>query len=190
MTSKFDVRRGLLLGVFGSGLAAVLASCESAYREPLLVDEPESDWRERPVQPRRKVIYRRKKVVSEPIPHDTFRGPDPSGGGGGGGGSGGGGGGAGGGGGGSGGGSNWSDRRLKTDIQALGHSPSGLPIYHFRYIWGGPAYVGVMAQDLLDTRPDAAILTETGYFMVDYDRIDVKMMTLADYELSTPQLGH
>lgn len=183
MTSKFDVRRGLLLGVFGSGLAAVLASCESAYREPMLLGEPEQDWRERPVHPQRRVVYRRKKVVvREPIPESPLPGPDPSGGGGGGGH-----GGAGGGGSSSGGG--WSDRRLKTDIYAVGHSPSGLPIYQFRYVWGGPTYVGVMAQDLLETRPEAILVTESGYLMVDYDRIDVKMMTLADYEVSGAPRG-
>ncbi len=184
MTSEFDVRRGLLLGVFGSGLAAVLAGCESAYREPLVLDEPEPDWRRRPVRPRHQVIYRRKKVVQEPIPDNPRPGPDPSGGGGGGAG------GGGGGGGGSNSGGGWSDRRLKTDIHAIGHSPSGLPIYQFRYVWGGPAYVGVMAQDLLETRPEAVIVTDSGYLMVDYDRIDVKMMTLADYEMSARPFSH
>jgi len=88
-----------------------------------------------------------------------------------------GGGGGGGGGGGSGGGS-WSDRRLKRDIRRIGTSPSGLRIYAFRYVWGGPVFVGVMAQDLLESRPDAVIETESGLLMVDYDRIDVKMTTL------------
>jgi hypothetical protein len=83
------------------------------------------------------------------------------------------GGGAGGGGGGGGGG--WSDRRLKRDIVRLGVSPSGLPIYAFQYVWGGPRYIGVMAQDLLKLRPDAVIPDESGYFRVDYSRIDVTM---------------
>ncbi|GLS21643.1 hypothetical protein GCM10007874_46600 [Labrys miyagiensis] len=190
MTSKFDLRRGLLLGAFGSGLAAVLASCESAYRGPQVFEEPvpEPDWNRRPVHPQRRVIYRRKKLPSEAVPDSTASGPTPSttvyptGGGGGGGG--------GGSGGGSGGGGGWSDRRLKTDIHALGHSPSGLPIYQFRYVWGGPIYVGVMAQDLLETRPEAVIVTDSGYLMVDYDLIDVRMMTLANYEMSAYQLGH
>ncbi|WP_158554883.1 hypothetical protein [Methylovirgula sp. 4M-Z18] len=54
-------------------------------------------------------------------------------------------------------------------------------MYAFRYVWGGPAYVGVMAQDLLVARPEAVIVTDSGYLMVDYDLIDVKMMTLTDY---------
>jgi hypothetical protein len=98
------------------------------------------------------------------------------GGGGGGGGAGGGGGGAGGGGGGAGGGGGgWSDRRLKRDLVRMGVSPSGLPIYTFQYVWGGPRYIGVMAQDLLKLRPDAVILDESGYYKVDYARIDVEM---------------
>jgi hypothetical protein len=81
----------------------------------------------------------------------------------------------GGGGAGGGGGGGWSDRRLKRDITRLGVSPSGLPIYAFQYVWGGPRYIGVMAQDLLKLRPDAVILDESGYFKVDYSLIDVEM---------------
>ena len=86
---------------------------------------------------------------------------------------GGGGGGAGGGGGGGGGG--WSDRRLKRDIVRWGASPSGLPVYAFQYVWGGPRYLGVMAQDLLTLRPDAVHLDVSGYYWIDYTVIDVKL---------------
>jgi hypothetical protein len=93
--------------------------------------------------------------------------PSISGGGGGGGGA--------GGGAGGGGGAGWSDRRLKRDIVRLGVSPSGLPIYAFQYVWGGPRYIGAMAQDLLKLRPDAVILDDSGYYKVDYSRIDIEM---------------
>jgi hypothetical protein len=79
------------------------------------------------------------------------------------------------GGGAGGGGAGWSDRRLKRDIVRLGVSPSGLPIYAFQYVWGGPRYVGAMAQDLLKLRPDAVILDDSGYYKVDYSRIDIEM---------------
>lgn len=75
-----------------------------------------------------------------------------------------------------------SDRRLKREIRRIGVSPSGLPIYSFRYVWGGPIYVGVMAQDLLATRPDAVIQSEGGYLLVDYDKIDVKMTSLDSHD--------
>ncbi|WP_454817624.1 tail fiber domain-containing protein [Labrys neptuniae] len=184
MTSKFEVRRGLLFGVLGSGLALVLSSCASGYPdEPIYVDEPEPLRRKmRPTRPHHKMMPHRRRVIMEPGAGDDERGPMPSGGGGGGNG-------GGSGGGGSSGGGGWSDRRLKTDIRAIGQSPSGLTIYRFRYVWGGPIYVGVMAQDLLETHPEAVIRTDSGYFMVDYDRIDVKMTMLADYQRAAHLLG-
>ena len=188
MTSKFEVRRGLLFGVLGSGLAVALASCASAYpEEPVYVDEPEPPrWRARHPRPHPRVMPHRRRVIVEPGAGDDDRGTMPGGGGGGGGS---GGGNSGGGGGGSGGGGGWSDRRLKTDIHVVGRSPSGLTIYRFRYVWGGPVYVGVMAQDLLESRPEAVIRTDSGYFMVDYDRIDVKMTMWANYQRSAHLLG-
>lgn len=181
MTNKFDLRRGLLLGALGGGLAPVLASCESVFRTPQVQEEqPVPDLDKTPAHFQRRVIYQRKKVPlkpasKNPTPSDTLY----STGGGGGSGGGGSGGQAGG----------WSDRRLKTDIHILGHSPSGLTIYQFRYVWGGPIYVGVMAQELLKTRPDAVIVTDSGYLMVDYDLIDVKMMTLESYRISEHQFA-
>ena len=85
-----------------------------------------------------------------------------------------GGGGGGGGGGGSGHGG-WSDRRLKRAIRRIGTSPSGLPVYSFQYVWGGPRFEGAMAQDLVRLRPDAVIRDASGYMKVDYSRIDVEM---------------
>ncbi|WP_172601336.1 tail fiber domain-containing protein [Rhizobium leguminosarum] len=74
----------------------------------------------------------------------------------------------------------WSDRRLKTDIRRLGTSAQGIPIYAFRYIWGGPMFIGTMAQDLLAIRPDAVIATGLGYYMVDYDKLDIAMISVPD----------
>ncbi|MDC9835123.1 tail fiber domain-containing protein [Rhizobium binxianense] len=71
-----------------------------------------------------------------------------------------------------------SDRRLKTDIRRLGSSAQGIPVYAFRYIWGGPMFVGTMAQDLLAIRPEAVIETASGYYMVDYDKLDIAMISL------------
>jgi hypothetical protein len=51
----------------------------------------------------------------------------------------------------------------------------GIPIYSFRYLWGGPRMVGTMAQDLLAIRPDAVIHSASGYYMVDYDKLDIGM---------------
>ena len=61
----------------------------------------------------------------------------------------------------------FSDRRLKTDIEHLGATPGGTPVYSYRYIWGGPTHIGVMAQDV----PDAATMHESGFLMVDYGKV-------------------
>ncbi len=76
-----------------------------------------------------------------------------------------------------------SDRRLKTDIKRIATSPSGIPIYSFRYVSGGPTYVGVLAQDVLKVRPEAVRTNPSGYMTVDYGMIDV-LMTLDAYKAS------
>ena len=42
-------------------------------------------------------------------------------------------------------------------------------------------FVGVMAQELIASRPEAVIVSHGGYLMVDYSMIDVRMMTLEEY---------
>ncbi len=104
-------------------------------------------------------------------------------GGGGAGGGGAGGGGAGGGGGGAGGsgGGGWSDRRLKRNIRRVGRTVHGLSLYSFQYIWGGPRFVGVMAQDVLSVLPEAVLIGPEGYMLVDYERLGIAMMTFSDW---------
>jgi len=57
----------------------------------------------------------------------------------------------------------FSDRRLKKNIVPLGDG-----WYEFEYIWGGGRRVGVMAQELLQTRPDLVSRHASGYLMVNY----------------------
>ena len=73
-----------------------------------------------------------------------------------------------------------SDRRLKRDIHLLTTLDSGIRLYAFRYLWSEEVRVGVMAQDLLaDARyADAAIMTPSGYYVVDYARLGLRMTTL------------
>jgi hypothetical protein len=63
-----------------------------------------------------------------------------------------------------------SDRRLKTDVTFLGMLRD-LPVYAWRYIWGGPMQVGVMAQDMLTIRPEAVVVTPSGFLAVNYARL-------------------
>lgn len=65
-----------------------------------------------------------------------------------------------------------SDRRLKRDIVRLATSPSGIPLYRFRYVDDEAIHVGAMAQDLLASHPDAVELGSDGHYIVDYARID------------------
>jgi hypothetical protein len=63
----------------------------------------------------------------------------------------------------------FSDRRLKTDIEKIGDTDSGFPLYLFRYRGESPMsrHLGLMAQDVEKKRPEAVIHTPYG-MMVDY----------------------
>ena len=70
----------------------------------------------------------------------------------------------------------FSDITLKENIEQVGSSPSGIPIYHFDYKnknFGEGRYEGVMAQDLELIKPEAVINADEGYKMVNYSIIDV-----------------
>jgi hypothetical protein len=60
-----------------------------------------------------------------------------------------------------------SDRRMKTDVTRIGSTPGGVPLYTFRYIFGGPLHVGVMADEV----PHAAI-DRGGILFVDYSKVN------------------
>jgi hypothetical protein len=73
----------------------------------------------------------------------------------------------------------FSDKRLKYNIIELGHSPSGIPIYSFKYKGGSVSYKGAMAQDLINMGlSDAVTVMSNGYYGVYYDMIDVDMELL------------
>jgi hypothetical protein len=61
----------------------------------------------------------------------------------------------------------FSDARVKTDIARVGTLDNGLPVYAYRYAWGGPVEIGVMAQDVEQFRPEAVSLVG-GIKAVDY----------------------
>ena len=69
-----------------------------------------------------------------------------------------------------------SDIRLKENISRVGVSKSGIPIYTFSYKNSKDVWSGTMAQDLISMgREDAVVMTDSGYYAVYYDMIDVKM---------------
>ena len=71
-----------------------------------------------------------------------------------------------------------SDIRLKTDIEKVGVSANGLPVYTFRYIGGDAVYRGVMAQDVLKMLPEAVSIMQNGYLAVRYDMLGMEMTRL------------
>lgn len=62
----------------------------------------------------------------------------------------------------------FSDVRLKTAIRRIGEMASGIPIYKYFYTFGGPEQIGVMAQEVMQVRPQAVSTHESGYLMVNY----------------------
>jgi hypothetical protein len=68
-----------------------------------------------------------------------------------------------------------SDFRLKTDIEQVGTTVYGLPLYHFRYKTGTERFQGVMAQDVLDVMPGAVVMGEGGYYRVKYGELGIRM---------------
>lgn len=62
-----------------------------------------------------------------------------------------------------------SDRRMKKDIEMIGHASNGLPVYAYRYVGeDGPLEVGLMAQDVEAFRPEA-VATIAGLKHVNYE---------------------
>lgn len=67
-----------------------------------------------------------------------------------------------------------SDRNAKKNIVPVGLSPSGIPLYEFEYKDGsdGSVFHGVMAQDIIDSHPEAVHVSGNGTYMVAYSMID------------------
>lgn len=66
----------------------------------------------------------------------------------------------------------FSDRRLKTDIEAIGKLDNGLTVYRYRYKAGGPMLLGVMADEVAVLKPEAYIPNVVGDFAaVDYAKL-------------------
>jgi len=72
------------------------------------------------------------------------------------------------------GGFKFSDVRLKEDIRLIGKSPAGVNVYSFKYKQLPGRYIGVMAQEV----PWARHETDTGYYAVDYSKVDVEFRRL------------
>lgn len=81
---------------------------------------------------------------------------------------------------GAGGGGN-SDRRLKQNVRIVG-SAHNITLYSFNYFWDNSVtYVGVMAQDLIDTHPEALSIDAWGFYHVNYTALGLRMITIEQY---------
>jgi hypothetical protein len=77
-----------------------------------------------------------------------------------------------------------SDRRLKRNIELL-ETRNGIKIYSFQYLWSNEYFVGVMAQDLLGTEHESAVVERNGFYTVDYTQLGFNMMLLSEYNSLT-----
>ena len=64
-----------------------------------------------------------------------------------------------------------SDRRAKKDIIRIGQTDDGTPIYRYRYLNSPVWQIGYMAQDLLETHPDAVTMGPDGLYRVQYEKV-------------------
>lgn len=62
----------------------------------------------------------------------------------------------------------FSDERLKENIERVGETDEGTPIYTYNYKAGGPTHMGVMAQE---APKEAVHKHPSGYLMVDYSKV-------------------
>ena len=71
-----------------------------------------------------------------------------------------------------------SDRRLKTNIELVGRDErTMLPLYEFEYINGsGRRFLGVMAQDVLESHPDMVFMMPDGFMAVNYAGLGIEMV--------------
>jgi hypothetical protein len=66
-----------------------------------------------------------------------------------------------------------SDGRLKDDVHTLGFDDRGRRWVSFRYLWDEPGTQreGVIAQEIMQTDPNAVVEDDDGFLMVDYRKL-------------------
>ena len=71
-----------------------------------------------------------------------------------------------------------SDRRLKKNIELVGRDErTMLPLYEFEYINGsGRRFMGVMAQDVVESHPDMVFTMPDGFMAVNYAGLGIEMV--------------
>lgn len=72
----------------------------------------------------------------------------------------------------------FSDERLKTDIVKVAETVDGIGIYTFRFLGDDRSWRGVMAQEVLEKRPNAVVRGPNGYLMVNYAMLGMQLELL------------
>jgi hypothetical protein len=68
-----------------------------------------------------------------------------------------------------------SDARLKKDISRIASHPLGFGIYRFKFLWSDQSYTGVLAQEVLQSAPNAVSISSGGILSVDYDALAIEL---------------
>jgi hypothetical protein len=76
---------------------------------------------------------------------------------------------------------------LKNDVVRLGTVGDGIGLYRFQYNWSDQVYVGVIAQEVQEVRPDAVVRGSDGYLRVDYGRLGLRLQTFEEWQASGGQ---
>jgi hypothetical protein len=79
-----------------------------------------------------------------------------------------------------------SDAALKHDIALVGRLPNGLGLYRFQYYGSLRTYVGVIAQEVQQIRPDAVTRGADGYLRVSYRKLGVLFQSYQQWLSSNP----
>lgn len=77
-----------------------------------------------------------------------------------------------------------SDIRLKEDIRLITTTKSGINLYGFRYLGDEQYYVGVIAQEILKTHPEAISKDVFGFYRVDYAQLSLSMSPIETFEIN------
>jgi len=71
-----------------------------------------------------------------------------------------------------------SDPAVKTDAEPIGIRPDGIRLWKFRYVGGDRHFVGVMANEVREIRPDAVVRGTDGFDRVDYNALGMRLEPL------------
>jgi hypothetical protein len=64
-----------------------------------------------------------------------------------------------------------SDIRTKKNIEPIGKTFGGENLYKYQYKGSDIPQIGVMAQEIMQHKPEAVVKHPSGMFMVDYSQV-------------------